>query len=100
MKRLRQMAWLGTSVLCSILLIGCASNPMATPSQELTTASDQTANQHRASIRLQLAVGYYRQGQMKVALDEAKRAIEADPGSADAYSMAADRKSTRLNSSH
>jgi len=89
MKRLRQMAWLGTSVLCSLLLVGCASNPAATSGQELATASDQTANQHRASIRLQLAVGYYRQGQMKVALDEAKRAIEADPGSADAYSMAA-----------
>jgi type IV pilus assembly protein PilF len=88
MKRLRQVAWC-TSVFCSTLLLGCASNPAATPERELSTASDQTASQHRSSIRLQLAVGYYRQGQMKVALDEAKRAIEADPNSADAYNMAA-----------
>lgn len=89
MKRLRQIAWLSTSVLFSVLLVGCASNPAAGSGQEMATSSDQTANQHRASIRLQLAVGYYRQGQMKVALDEAKRAMEADPASADAYSMAA-----------
>jgi type IV pilus assembly protein PilF len=54
---------------------------------ELPTMSDQTDNQNRARIRLQLAVGYYQQRQMTVALDEVKQALQADPGFADAYSV-------------
>jgi type IV pilus assembly protein PilF len=45
--------------------------------------------QKRAGIRLQLAVGYYRQGQMSVALDEIRQALQADPNLIDGYSMAA-----------
>lgn len=54
---------------------------------ELSTASDQTENQRRAQIRLQLAIGYYQQGQMNVALDELKQALQNDPNFADAYNM-------------
>jgi type IV pilus assembly protein PilF len=56
---------------------------------ELKTASDQTATEKRANIRLQLAVGYYQQGKYDIALDEIKQAINADPGYADAYGMRA-----------
>ncbi|KQV85100.1 pilus assembly protein PilF [Massilia sp. Root351] len=75
------------------LLCGCASAPGSTPGHsgkaELATASDQTAAQKRAEIRMQLAIGYYQQGQYAVALDEIKKALAADPELADAYSMRA-----------
>lgn len=69
------------------LLVGCASNMQADAQNELPTSSDQTDNQKRARIRLQLAVGYYEQRQMAVALDEIKQALLADPNFAEAYSM-------------
>ncbi|KAF3999551.1 type IV pilus biogenesis/stability protein PilW [Glaciimonas immobilis] len=55
--------------------------------RELPTNSDLTDAQRRARIRLELAVGYYGQGQLEVALDEVKQAINADPTLADAYSV-------------
>ncbi|MES2075287.1 MAG: type IV pilus biogenesis/stability protein PilW [Pseudomonadota bacterium] len=74
------------------LLAGCAG-PGAGEARgqsgkaELTTASDQTSAQRRAEIRMQLAVGYYEQGQYTVALDEVKLALAADPDYADGYGM-------------
>jgi type IV pilus assembly protein PilF len=61
--------------------------PGESGTSELATTSDQTDEQRRAQIRLQLAVGYYQQGQMNVALDELKLALQSDPNSADAYNM-------------
>jgi type IV pilus assembly protein PilF len=75
-------------VALALMLGGCASNSTtANQSGSSTSSSDQTDNQKRAGIRLQLAVGYYQQHQMEVALDEIKRALEAAPNFADAYSM-------------
>jgi len=72
------------------VLAGCAANaPGPSGQAELATASDQTAAQKRAEIRMQLAVGYFEQGQIPVALDEIKKAIAADPTYADAYGMRA-----------
>ncbi len=71
------------------LVAACASNPQADAGQELQTSSDQTEAQKLARIRLQLAVGYYQQRQLPVALDEIKLALQADPNFADAYSMRA-----------
>jgi len=72
------------------VLAGCAgsgNNPSG--KEELKTVSDQTAAQKRADIRMQLAVGYFEQGQLPVALDEIKKAIAADPTYAAAYGMRA-----------
>lgn len=71
------------------LLAGCASGPGATPAAEAPAIADQTDNQRRARIRLQLAVGYYEQRQMAVALDEIRQALAADPAFAEAYVMRA-----------
>jgi type IV pilus assembly protein PilF len=71
----------------AFLAAGCASNPQAGGDRELLTSSDETDGQKRARIRLQLAVGYYQQHQLPVALDEIKLALQADPNFADAYSM-------------
>lgn len=72
----------------AFVLAGCATTG-ASGKQELKTASDMTAAQKRAELRMQLAVGYYEQAQYKVALDEIKQAIAADPEYADAYGMRA-----------
>jgi type IV pilus assembly protein PilF len=56
---------------------------------ELKTASDQTASEKRASIRIQLAVGYYQDGKYEIALDEVKQAIAVEPGNAEAYGLRA-----------
>lgn len=69
------------------LVAGCASNGGG--SGELKTASDVTAAEKRASIRLQLAVGYYQNGQYETALDEVKQAIAIDSGNAEAYGLRA-----------
>jgi type IV pilus assembly protein PilF len=74
--------------LLAAALAGCAG---AIPgnSQELKTASDQTPAEKRASIRLQLAVGYFQDGKLEVALDEVKQAIAVNPDYADAYGLRA-----------
>lgn len=77
-------------VIASVVLFtACGSSPTAGSQSELRTSSDQTDNQRRARIRLQLAVGYYEQRQLPVALDEIKRALQADPDFAEAYDMRA-----------
>ncbi len=71
----------------AVLLGACAGGTSG--QAELATASDQTAAQKRAQIRMQLAIGYYEQGQLAVALDEIKLALLADPGYADGYGVRA-----------
>jgi type IV pilus assembly protein PilF len=68
---------------------GSGSGAGTTARGELKTASDQTALEKRANIRLQLAVGYYQEGKHEIALDEIKQAIAADPDYADAYGVRA-----------
>lgn len=83
----------------SAFLVGCGSQPTVGAGEDATTLA-QTNNRERARIRLQLAVGYYEQRQMAVALNEIKLAVQADPSFADAYSMRAliymDMGETRL----
>jgi len=54
---------------------------------DLQTESDETPNQRRARIRLELALAYFQQGQTRVALDEIKQVITIDPTNADAYNL-------------
>ncbi len=75
--------------LMAAALAGCAGGGMKGSTEELKTASDQTPADKRASIRLQLAVGYFQDGKMEVALDEVKQALVANPDFADAYGLRA-----------
>lgn len=84
MRRIGRIA--AAALLGSLLIAGCGT-PGGQTGGDLPTASDQTDSQRRARIRLELAVGYYEQRQMAVALDEIKQALNADPNFADAYSM-------------
>lgn len=88
MARAAGRAALAVAVAALALVAGCASNG-AGSGGELKTASDVTAAEKRASIRMQLAVGYYQQGKHEIALDEVKQAIASDPDNAEAYGLRA-----------
>lgn len=54
---------------------------------EPITESDEPEGRKRARIRIELAAGYFDQGQTSVALDQIKQALQADPAFAPAYSL-------------
>lgn len=89
MRTIRFFALLAVALAAAALVTGCASSPSASAPGEVPSVSDQTDGQRRARIRLQLAVGYYEQRQMGVALDEIRQALAADPAFAEAYVMRA-----------
>jgi type IV pilus assembly protein PilF len=88
--------WLFCTLICvlSAWLSGCAQGSSGLDASgqqqvrtDLQTESDETPNQRRARIRLELATAYFQQGQTHVALDEVKQAIAIEPAYADAYSL-------------
>jgi len=89
-------ATLTRGLVCALVvwLSGCAqgvSGPAAAARPDhrvdLQTESDETPNQRRARMRLELATAYFQQGQTHVALDEIKQAIAIEPAYADAYNL-------------
>ena len=74
-----------------VLLTGCAVQPnvssAANGKSDLVTDSDEPDSRRRARLRLELASGYFEQGQTNVALDELKQALNADPTFADAHNL-------------
>lgn len=82
---------LGAVLTLLAVLSGCAA-PAGGPdaqgkSQDLVTDSDETDARKRARIRLELAVGYFEEGQTTIALDELKLALAADPNYAPAFNL-------------
>lgn len=73
----------------SVGLTGCATKTDGanSPQADLVTESDEPEARKRARIRLELAVGYFEQGQTNVALDELKQSLATDPNYADAYNL-------------
>jgi type IV pilus assembly protein PilF len=97
-------AALNFSVLCFVVLSGCAQMPAAVPGAADTQVAapgtsvlNSTANlpvndsdaRKRARIRLELAYNYFREKQVKTALDEIRQALAIDPEFPDAYSLRA-----------
>lgn len=85
-------------LFCACLLVagltgisGCASKSAASgpggSGAEIVTDSDEPEARKRARIRLELAVGYFEQGQTTIALDELKQSIAADPTYGEAYNL-------------
>lgn len=73
-----------------LLLSGCATTDQYdNPNDELRTSYDLTASQKRALNHLNLAIGYYQQRQWPSALEDIKKALQADPNMADAYDVRA-----------
>lgn len=75
-------------LVCLAGLSGCAANSgTGSSGAEIVTDSDEPEARKRARIRLELAVGYFEQGQTTTALDELKQTIATDPSYGDAYSL-------------
>lgn len=69
-------------------MAGCSTPAQVSDTGRVwTTASDEPDARRRARVRLELAAGYFEQGQTTVALDEVKQAISADPSFASAYNL-------------
>ena len=83
------------STLCLVLLatlLGACAGGAGQPGgantpAEPVTEFDEPDNRKRARIRIELASGYFEQGQTTVALDEIKQALAADPNYAPAYNL-------------
>lgn len=73
---------------CTTTTVTTSSGEVVAKGSERAVATANTADARtRARARADLAAGYYRTGQLAVALDEARRAISIDPGFADAYGL-------------
>ncbi len=81
----------GLALFAALLTSGCASTTTQAgadrPRDEIVTASDEPESRRRARIRLELAIGYFEQGQTNIALDELKQSIAADPTYSAGYNM-------------
>ena len=85
--------WLSICGLFVLLagLTGCAGQTSRSGADEfrseIVTESDEPESRKRARIRLELAVGYFEQGQTTIALDELKQSIVADPTYSESYNL-------------
>lgn len=84
--------WLACAGVAGVLLLalaGCASRSGGDAASQLDilTESDEPEARKRARIRMELAIGYFEQGQTNVALDELKQVIASDPSFPDAYNL-------------
>ncbi|MGO4396290.1 type IV pilus biogenesis/stability protein PilW [Variovorax sp. M-6] len=87
------MLQVSCGVAAAFLLAGCINTKngvlqnSASKDTPIVTDSDETNGRKRAKLRIELAIGYFQQGQTTVALDEIKQALAADPTFADAYNL-------------
>lgn len=81
---------------CAALLVGCTTTTTTkTPGGEVVSTTTKrgeppgnaASNRARARARTELAAGYFRTGQLKVALEEARRAVQIDPTYAEGYGL-------------
>jgi type IV pilus assembly protein PilF len=71
--------------LIALTLFGCA--PSASTQLNALTQAEPDSTRLRAMRRLNLASAYFEQGQIEVAQQEVRAALEIDPNFADAYSL-------------
>lgn len=90
MKFFSHAAWI-CAFWGAVLFSGCADKTPVRSSADgqtdMVTESDESPTRRRARLRLELASGYFEQGQTNVALDELKQSLAIDPGFADAYNL-------------
>ena len=90
MRAISRLFWM-SACWGAVLLAGCANQQGMTDApgnrSDLITDSDETDQQRRARLRIELATGYFEQGQTKVALDEIKQALATDPNFVNAYNL-------------
>lgn len=76
-------------VLIALILSACANQKFEGAQAERNPTVERAKQQDRASIRMQLAVDYYQQGQHKIALEEIRQVLIGSPDLVDAFSMRA-----------
>lgn len=81
-------------VICcvgAVALSGCTTaqglGESAVTRSDVLTESDEPDVRRRARLRLELASGYFEQGQTNVALDEIKQSLVTDPTFVDAHNL-------------
>lgn len=74
---------------CGMLLSACAGLKSSNSMDDEKTVAGNPDVQRRVSIRMQLAVDYFKEGQFKLALEEIRNVITLSPQFADAYSLRA-----------
>jgi type IV pilus assembly protein PilF len=73
---------------CTTTTVTSSSGDVVAKGPERVVANAGTADARtRARARTDLAAGYYRNGQLAVALEEARRAASIDPGFPDTYGL-------------
>lgn len=78
----------GALAACTTTTVTTSSGEVVSKGPERVVATANTADARtRARARTDLAAGYYRTGQLGVALDEAKRAATIDPGYAETFGL-------------
>lgn len=90
LKRKAGVWLLWTCLAVSVLagLSGCAARQADSGAKpDMLTESDEPEGRKRARIRMELAIGYFEQGQTSVALDEVKQVIASDASFPDAYNL-------------
>ena len=87
----RRVLWSILATAGFLAFSGCASNQdksgQSGAKPDMVTESDEPDVRRRARIRLELAVGYFEQGQTTIALDELKQSIATDPNWSEAYNL-------------
>jgi type IV pilus assembly protein PilF len=85
----RSLAAAGLAGILLAALGGCAAPTLGSDAsaRDIVTESDEPESRRRARLRMELAVGYFEQGQTNVALDELKQVIALDPTFPDAYNL-------------
>jgi type IV pilus assembly protein PilF len=92
--RLAAAGFAGVAV--AFLLGGCVNTRTTTTSladnssstgNQVAAESDEANRKRRARLRLELAAGYFQQGQTNVALEEIQQALAIEPNNADAYNL-------------
>ena len=90
MSVISRLIWI-SACWAAVLLAGCVNKPVTVGAtgnpSDFITDSDETAERRRARLRVELASGYFEQGQTKVALDEIKQSLAIDPTYAEAYNL-------------
>ncbi len=93
--RRARSAGAGVAAGLALVLLGGCSTTVSTTSGPIsdgggraaTGAPDEADTKRRSDVRMELATGYFRRGQLDVALEEVKRALAADPNLGAAYNL-------------
>lgn len=68
-------------------MTACTTTVTTNGVKEVVTDSDETESRKRARVRLELALGYFSNGQTEVALDNVKQAIAIDPNLFEVHNL-------------